>query len=515
MNKRILIWMVCGFFLSSCSDWLDVMPKESIVETDLFKESTGFQNALNGVYEQMASTDLYGRELTFGMLDAMGQVYFLENESYYVNSAIKSYHFYYQAAKFDYNANEDIKKAFNSVWLTAYNTIANCNNIINKIETLKPEDFRLGEAERGMIKGEAMAARALLHFDLLRLFAPAPGTNPTGVYIPYVSEFPYYGGQTPLTVEETMKKIEEDLLAAKSLIMNYDTLNLAHRLALAKTYRFASQQTSISSGSDGSSVEMLPFYYFRGYRINGLAATALLARFYSYWGGDKHKLAADNAREVLEFIAIPEYNSLAVEYTDGGSISGNWKFRNDLIFCLSYPTLQTDYSEYSSTRSNSSLTLKYDNIWVYDLADGGDYRKNYLIKSPGESDWYQHYWPLKNIRPTSGSDNLLKETEDMVPMIRLSEMHFILAEYYASIKDFTNAAENIKNVRVGRNCDGNVDLGIKDMETFENRLLGEVRREFFQEGQTFFYYKKYGKKFTDKMNPDSFIVPIPDSENIN
>ena len=140
--------MVCGFFLSSCSDWLDVMPKESIVETDLFKESTGFQNALNGVYEQMASTDLYGRELTFGMLDAMGQVYFLENESYYVNSAIKSYHFYYQAAKFDYNANEDIKKAFNSVWLTAYNTIANCNNIINKIETLKPEDFRLGEAER-------------------------------------------------------------------------------------------------------------------------------------------------------------------------------------------------------------------------------------------------------------------------------------------------------------------------------------------------------------------------------
>ena len=70
-------------------------------------------------------------------------------------------------------------------------------------------------------------------------------------------------------------------------------------------------------------------------------------------------------------------------------------------------------------------------------------------------------------------------------------------------------------MRVGRNCDGNVDLGIKDMETFENRLLGEVRREFFQEGQTFFYYKKYRKKFTDKMNPDSFIVPIPDSENIN
>lgn len=515
MNKKILIWVVCGFFLSSCSDWLDVMPKESIVEKDLFKEATGFQNALNGVYEQMSSTALYGRELTFGMLDAMGQVYFLNGESWDVSYNINSNHYYYQAAKFDYNANEDIKDAFNNVWSKAYNTIANCNNIINKIGTLQPEDFRLGEVERDLIKGEAMAARALLHFDLLRLFAPAPSANPSGVYISYVSEFPYYGGQTPLTVEETMKKIEEDLLAAKKLIMTYDTLNLAHRHALAKDYRFASHQTAISSPEDGSKVEMLPFYYFRGYRVNGLAVTALLARFYSYWGGDKQKLAADNAKEVLEFLAIPSNNLLAVEYTDGRSLEGNRKFRNDLIFCLSYPTLQTDYSEYANTMSNACLVLKYDNIWVYDFADGGDYRISNLIKSPGAEDWYQHYWPLKNVRPTSGTDKMLKETEDMVPMIRLSEMHFVLAEYYASIKDFKNAAENITNVRVGRNCDGSVDLGIKDMETFKTRLLGEVRREFFQEGQTFFYYKKYGEKLTKSMNPDSFVVPIPDSENVN
>ena len=78
-----------------------------------------------------------------------------------------------------------------------------------------------------------------------------------------------------------------------------------------------------------------------------------------------------------------------------------------------------------------------------------------------------------------------------------------------------DAAENIKNVRVGRNCKGDVDLGITDMTTFKSRLLGEVRREFFQEGQTFFYYKKYGEKFTTGMNPDSFVVPKPDSENVN
>ena len=505
MNKKILLLVVWGLILSSCSDWLDVSPKESIVEADLFKEATGFQNSLNGIYEQMASTELYGRELTYGMIDAMGQVYCLQGENYY---NIKRYHYYYQAAKFEYDANDDIKNAFNSIWSMAYNTIANCNNIINHIDVLKPEDFRLGEAERQMIKGEALAARAMLHFDLLRIFAPAPASKPSGIYIPYVTDFPYYGGQVALSVEETMKKIETDLLAAKGMVMGYDTLNLANRSALATLNRFVvNDQTGISASGDGSSVERLPFYHYRGYRINGLAVTALLARFYSYWGGDKYALAAENARFVAKFSPYVD-ETLAFTY-EGNKVSTDRKFTKDLIFCLSYPKLQLDYDEYAVTTSNSCLTIsKYNTIWQYDFADNGDQRLK-LIK-----DDYGDYMPLKNIRP-DGSDELITTTEDMVPMIRLSEMHFILAEYYASIGDFPNAAENIKNVRVGRNCKGDVDLGITDMTTFKSRLLGEVRREFFQEGQTFFYYKKYGEKFTTGMNPDSFVFPKPDSENVN
>ena len=63
----------------------------------------------------------------------------------------------------------------------------------------------------------------------------------------------------------------------------------------------------------------------------------------------------------------------------------------------------------------------------------------------------------------------------MFPMIRMSEMHFVLEEYYAYIGQWAKAAEFITKVRVGRNCDGSVDLGITDMETFKARLLGEVR----------------------------------------
>lgn len=73
----------------------------------------------------------------------------------------------------------------------------------------------------------------------------------------------------------------------------------------------------------------------------------------------------------------------------------------------------------------------------------------------------------------------------------------------------------ITEVRVGRNCKGDVDLGIRDMETFKSRLLGEVRREFFQEGQTFYFYKKYSEPLVKNMTPDLFVVPKPESENIN
>ena len=145
---NILILLIGGVLLSACTSWLDVTPEDTVEEEDLFKESTGFHNALNGVYQQMASTSLYGRELTYGLLDAMGQVYQLYGENYHYGAGIKSYHYYYQGTRFAYDANDDIKRAIESIWSKGYNTIANCNNIIRNIDALKTGDFRGGEAER-------------------------------------------------------------------------------------------------------------------------------------------------------------------------------------------------------------------------------------------------------------------------------------------------------------------------------------------------------------------------------
>ena len=48
-----------------CNDWLDVDPRTEIKESDIYTEETGFKNVMNGIYIQMASSSLYGRNMSF------------------------------------------------------------------------------------------------------------------------------------------------------------------------------------------------------------------------------------------------------------------------------------------------------------------------------------------------------------------------------------------------------------------------------------------------------------------
>ena len=75
-NKLILVVCLGLFFsLSGCKKFLDVTPKSSISETELFASEEGFQQALTGIYSQLASPSLYGDNLTLGFTSAMAQNY--------------------------------------------------------------------------------------------------------------------------------------------------------------------------------------------------------------------------------------------------------------------------------------------------------------------------------------------------------------------------------------------------------------------------------------------------------
>ena len=139
-------------------------PQDTVDEDVLFSTGDGYRNVLNGVYKQMATPSMYGKELSWGMLDVMGQLYH--------QRAFSSGVEYRAVASYKYT-DESVKPLIQDIWSLAYNSIANCNSILAKIDGTDSTLFRSGNNEKMLIKGEALALRAFLHFDMLMSLCPS------------------------------------------------------------------------------------------------------------------------------------------------------------------------------------------------------------------------------------------------------------------------------------------------------------------------------------------------------
>ena len=72
--KKLNFIIKCGLALLllsfySCESWLNVTPSDRLSEEMLFNDREGFVKALNGVYIELNTNELYGRNLTAGALD--------------------------------------------------------------------------------------------------------------------------------------------------------------------------------------------------------------------------------------------------------------------------------------------------------------------------------------------------------------------------------------------------------------------------------------------------------------
>lgn len=488
MKIRKYLFLSLIVFMSSCSDWLDVTPKDIVDEDDLFTSYQGYRNALNGVYKQMGATGMYGKELSWGFVDVLAWSY------YSGRGYIESTNTYYDVMDFKYTGDK-VKIFIETIWTETYNAIANCNNIIERIQTEDTTMFPLGKYEKNLILGEAIGLRAFLHFDMLRLFAPAPIMDDNKLYIPYFKTFPSYGEKN-CTVKEIFEYIMVDLKAAKDLVASYDTLTAENVLRLTKE----GGNFILNSNYNPDDV----FYAFRGYRMNYPAIVSIMARVYNYAG--KHDEAFACVKEVFDLKT--ERDDELYQFTPDDDVNTDRKMRMDLIFAVASKKLLDNYFPYTQNTSSSRgdgvarLVLR---DWHTLFDDPADYRKTKLSTAVNGSSRY--FMPNRNIQIST-------EENDVCPIIRLSELYYILAEYYMSKENWTEAANQLDVVRGGRNCTKG-RLNITNEETFKIELLKEVRREFVTEGQKFFYYKKFNEKCSTGMTQEDFVLPLPDSESIN
>jgi len=206
-----LVAAVVALTSASCKKWLDTEAPLRVDENVLFSNEQGFRDALNGVYLQMGSKSLYGRDLAFGLMSVLGRSYDTT-----ISPAIGS--LYYEGARYNFQ-DATVKATMKNIWDSMYLCIANVNRVLENAETRK--GVFTGN-NYNTIKGEALGLRAFLHFDLLRMFAPSPAaTGLNAPAIPYRTKLDPYAAPT-LTTGAVIDACIADLSTAQSLLSDAD-----------------------------------------------------------------------------------------------------------------------------------------------------------------------------------------------------------------------------------------------------------------------------------------------------
>ena len=123
MVNRYIYGFIAVILTSACG-FLDIDTPGIVNNGKMFENGQGFIDAMDGVYASMADDGLYGKELSFGFIDEIAQLYFNdygEGET----TLTKSIDLKYRDA--------DVRARIDAIWSGAYNVISSANSIIDNV----------------------------------------------------------------------------------------------------------------------------------------------------------------------------------------------------------------------------------------------------------------------------------------------------------------------------------------------------------------------------------------------
>ena len=520
--------VLSALMLTSCEKWLDLKPDTQATEEQVFSTASGYHSVLNGLYKSMATSDLYGVELAFGIVDCMSQQYSLK-----IANDVTSRQTYKDAGDFKYNSSY-MTPALESMWLSAFNIIANANNLIQNTENAPEDMFKQGKMEKNLILGEAYACRALIHFDMLRLFAPAVVHDDGQPYVPYVERYPNIqaGG---IAVKPFLDKVIADLEKGRELQKEWDTSDIGVGLQITGDARFYNQFSfgTVIYGEYSMGQKIDAFFKGRGYRLNYYAITALLARVYQY--AERYEEAFTCAQEIMDFKLEDYYGMQSAFGVDNYSKirNGNWDAKTDLkvvsnlIFAVYNEKAYSDFGleyffkkEFYSGSYPTWLVINQEAQKTFYTREGideseTDYRSlNMIFRATNSAGQY----PISGKYYCSENETTRDKNLAILPVIRSTEMRYIMAEYYARKSQFGEAQTILNDIRKNRGCIENIT--ISNWTEFVNELVRDARREWISEGQLFYLYKRldasidFGKNVVRPLTRSEYLVPIPSNQSL-
>lgn len=463
MNK-FLYYLLIPFFIISCGkSFLDREPSYYSNKTEAYSSIEAIQSALNGCYDGLQDYRYYGRN------------FYLMTEVYTDNAKLSSTNLSNFSSFYSYSLTSSTTE-LDGFWKIAYKIIARANNVIDATTKLQ----NVAYSKKKQILGEAYAIRALVYFDLVRVFAQTYAIK-NGV-----DSANGAGGHLGIPIV-TIPNTKDSLISPKR-----QTVDSVYKLIKSD---FLKADTMLMSISVSKNVHV----------FSKEAVDALLSRVFLVME-DWY-----NAYSISSSIILSKEFSLVKnsDYINSWSQSSN----SESIFSISYQTndnIGTNSLGYMLSRNGyGGISQTTD---LYALYDDYDIRKKLYFKV-NSSDIFVSKYPGK--LGVLGIDN--------IPVIRFSEMYFICAEALARLG--SSKAQDMARgllLEILTRSDNTVTTIDVTGHDLINVILNERRKELAFEGQRFFDLKRLQKAIirNDCKAPICtlhypsylFAMPIPISE---
>lgn len=442
------------FTISSCNSFLNEEPTNSSDSESAIATAADAQVMINGLMRDMSSPSYYGRNF-FLYGDAKGGDFAIVSQGRGMDGLYT----------FNHNVNSG---AYEGYWSTIYDCLLQINNLLKNIANIEAggkskEDF-------SQYKGEAMTARAMCYFDLVRLYGKPYNYDKTSYGVPLILEPLDASAQpTRATVQEVYSQIVADLKAGADLMAKTTAKGyLSYYANLAEQARV--------------------YLYMEDY-ADALAAakTVIDSKKYTLYTNDRwvsswsEQWGSESIFEIgiypneadLEDSGLGAYMSRIYDLTKS---SMGWFVASDAFLAR----LGKDQGDVRwGIMSYDELSKSYDSAYSTDRY-GACYKYLGGIGKPGDG------------KSTNTAVN--------IKVIRLSEVYLIAAEAALGANDKVAAADYLNAIR---KRSPNLAPATSSTVTLD-MILDERSKELYGEGQRFFDMMRCNKSITFD---DELIVP--------
>lgn len=331
-----------------------------------------------------------------------------------------------------------------SPWLSAYNIISGVNIILRDIDNIASQDTKAARR----IKGQALAIRAHVHFDLLRLYGESLDGNSAAKGVPYVTKFDITAKPARNTVKETYDKVLADLNEAATILAG----------ELDKPINTADDKT----------------------HIDWLVVKAMQARVNLYAG--LWQPAVDAATAVITRKAISNIDDFPFIWNDESTEEVLWSVSFESVLDGAvYDNVFFASGNRNTYRPAQGLTALYDqaNDVRYSSYMANVGTLNGTVKPP-------RLIVSKHLGKGNATDGIVNWKA-----YRVAEMYLIRAEANFKLNKQGDALDDINTIRENR-ING-FTPGTETGNALWTAILTERRKELAFEGHRFFDFKRWNK----------------------